>query len=450
MEFYNREHELAGLKRLKGGQFVVVYGRRRVGKTTLIQRAFPDQLYLFIERRSSELLLKEFSQRIREQWDYVPTFTNWGEFFKYLMKNYKGTIILDEFPNFLYVDDSVFTTLQKLIDEYPDARLVTIGSYVGQMKRIFMDQKQPLYGRSSSILNLKPLSFRDINDMLSDMGVRTFSGRVEIYSVFGGVPFYYQLMERHGCRTLDDCVERLVLDPIAPLKQDVRNTLVAEFGRNHMRYFSTPQAIASGNTSLKLISDSTGIGATTLSKYLNELIERYDLISRTVPWGSKRKGHYSIHDEFTRFWFRYIMAHMSSVESGNTGHVVSELGTSRESFIGRCFENIVRETLAVEYEYVSPWWDRTGMEIDALAMNKRSREALFCEVKWRKKKVGWDVVERLMEKSKAVPVPAGYRSTFLVVSKGGFIKGCLDMMDEEGVSHWDLKDMENRIKDAKP
>jgi len=449
MEFYNREEELAGLKRLKGGQFIVVYGRRRVGKTTLVQRAFPDQLYLFVERRTSELLLKEFSQRLREHWEYVPTFTDWGEFFTYIVMNYDGTVILDEFPNFLYVDDSVFSILQRLIDENPDARFVTIGSYVGQMKRIFLDQKQPLYGRSSSILDLKPLSFQHVNIMLSDMGFGTFADRIEVHSVFGGVPFYYQLMERHGCRTLDDSIERLVLDPIAPLKQDVRNTLVAEFGRDHMRYFSILQAIASGNTSLKLITDSTGIEATTLSKYLNELVERYDLISRTVPWGSKRKGHYSIKDEFHRFWFRYIIAHMSSVESGNTDHVLSELESSREAFIGRGFENIVRGMLAKDYEYVSPWWDRTGIDIDALAMNKSSRVALFCEVKWRKREIGWNVVKELMEKSRSVPVPKGYKKIFLVVSKGGFSRSCLVRMDDEGVGHWDLKEVENRITNQK-
>jgi len=447
MKFYNREKELAALRRMSPGSFLVIYGRRRVGKTALVRKAFPNALYFFVEKKSSELLLSEFSS-IARRWRYVPTFIAWSEFFRYLFENYEGVLVFDEFQNFIHVDPSVFSTIQRFWDETKKCTLVVVGSYVGMIKRIFMDAKEPLYGRATAMLNLKPLRFNAVCAILSDLGITSFVDAVEIYSLFGGIPYYYELMEKYCVRKFEDCVKSLVLDVVAPLKYDIRNILIAELGKKYATYFSVLEAISMGKCSLKEISDITGIEMKSLSKYLHELCEVYNIVERRVPYGRDKRGRYFIKDAFTTFWFRFVGKNMSNVEAGNIQPVMEDIQKYKAQHVAKFFEMIVAEILQNMGYELHHWW-HSGEEIDLLAINRKKREALFVEVKWQNRKVSWKIYEDLMRKADLVKLPKNYSKKYLVVSKTGFTKNCKELMESEGVMGWDLRKVEQMVKAKK-
>ncbi|MBN2253250.1 MAG: ATP-binding protein, partial [Kosmotogaceae bacterium] len=192
MKFFDRADELAffeGLTKRKSKKMVALFGRRRIGKTTLLKKVYPNARYFFVDTRSSETLLKDFSSEIFEG-----SFDNWEGFFRALLRLHE-VVIFDEFQNFMKVDQSVFSVLQKVWDEnFGRGLLILCGSYVGMMKRIFLDQKAPLFGRCDHKIELSQFRFNEALEMIRSFGY-SFEEAVEWYSVLGGVPQYLWLLE---------------------------------------------------------------------------------------------------------------------------------------------------------------------------------------------------------------------------------------------------------------
>ena len=441
MEFYGRTDEMRALSNMGKIYFIVLWGRRRIGKTSMVIRSFKENLYFFIGRKASPLLLEEFTNVIRENWKYVPTFRTWEEFFMFLFKEYPGTIILDEFQNLHFSDPSVFSTLQNVLFKVPEHRLVVVGSYVGMMKRIFMDPKEPLFGRTTGNMKVQPLPFHVVCSILEDLGIQDMQEKVSIYSVFGGVPYHYVLMEVYGVKGFDDSLEKLVFSSLAPLKNDVKNVLMEEFGRDYSTYFSILQSIASGKCSLSDISNHSGIPIQSLGKYLKELSEVYDLITRITPYGIVKKGIYRIRDPFTRFWFRYVESNVSELESGR-GHIAMDRALSERSMISSWeFETIIRDLLGSRYDKVCNWWNRSGEEIDAIAIDEANRTILFAEVKWTNRPMDDGDLNELISRSELVRIREGFKRKYLLVSRSGFSK----RVDDDSVEYWDLRTLREMV-----
>lgn len=441
MKYYNRKKELDSLQSLGKKHFVVLWGRRRIGKTSLALQRFPKNLYFFVSRKSSELLLEEFTELVRRKWKYVPTFKNWEEFFTYLFTEYNGTIMMDEFQNFRFVDKSVFSILQKVIDSSEDYQIIVIGSYVGIMKHIFMDAKEPLYGRTTGIMKIHPLKFSTIFRILDDMKIKNFQEKVDIYSIFGGIPYYYTLMENYEIKNFDDILKKLVFSGLAPLKYEVRNILLEEFGRNYSSYFSVLQSIAIGKSTLTDIANKSGVEVKSISKYLKELTEVYDLIERVIPINGGKRGIYRIKDPFTKFWFRYVERYLSEIEIGSCIAPMEKVLEEKSIISSWEFENIVGEILANSYGIVGKWWNRIGDEIDVIGVNKKNKTVIFGEVKWTNKKIGEKESENLRNKANMVKGFRNYTKKYLLVSKIGFKKGNYG----GNVILWNIKDLKKII-----
>lgn len=449
MRFVNRERELNALKEsseARGLNVVVIYGRRRIGKTALVRefmrRSERKALYFFVKRVSNQTLLDEFASILAEELGRpVGRFTAWEPLLEMAVRNF-NVVIFDEVQNFYHVHSGFFSELQKVVDENPseDCSVILTGSIVGLMYRIFQESREPLYGRVHRKINLGEMGVKDAFLLARELGA-DFREYLNLWCLFGGVPHYYALAEKYRCRTLRAVLEKLVLCDACALENEVLDTLVMEFGGQKSYYFSILQAISQGKCTLKEISDFTGIQTTTLPKYLEELRRDFGIVGVRRPiWGGRRTSHYFIRDPFTAFWFRFVYANYSLFEQGKYDIIRERVEAGWSAFAGRRMEDYVRELLVERYESVGSWWNRRGDEIDVVAVSDARGEVLFGEVKWQRRKAGYGVYEDLRRKSEMVSVPPGYRVKFLLVSRSGFKD--VHRLKEEGVEMWTVEDLE--------
>lgn len=444
MKFYDRKKEIEIISKEieKKKSFVVVYGRRRIGKTRLVEEVLKqkDHVEFFVPRKRLTLALAYFQQKLVEQEGYSPSFNNIDEFFEYLFRNVKKPIFFDELSNFQYVDPGAYSIIQNLLDRY-DARMIATGSYVGIMRKIFTDAKEPLFGRSTILLHLKPLSQHTTIKMLRDIGYN-LEDSIEMWCILGGMPRYIELAQ--DCSKFEEFIEKIT-SPGSIFMEEGINVLIQEFGRKWDTYFSILESIGFGARPTE-IAERIGAGITSIPKYLEDL-ERLNVIEREHPLlGSKRNVKYKIKDNFFTFWFKDLYPYLEEYRSGRKKPDRDAVQTFLGKMIERFILSIVKEAKIFDFTSIGTWWSRKGDEIDIVAVNKHTKDILFCECKWRNRKINWNVVEELMRKANMVDWYNKKRKEhFLIVSKSGFTGNCLDRMNDEGVLHWDLKDIEKNV-----
>ncbi len=445
MKFYNRKKEIDLLSNelKKEKTFTVIYGRRRVGKTRLAEEVLKkiEHIEFFIPRKRVTPALAYFQQKLMEQEGYSPSFKTIDEFLEYLFRNFKKPIFFDEISNFRYLDPSAYSILQNLLDKH-DARLIVTGSYVGIIKEIFTNAKEPLFGRSTCMLNLKPLPVSTAVKMTQDIGYN-LSDSIELWCILGGVPRYIELTQ--GCSKFKDYVGKM-LSPGSIFIEEGINVLIQEFGGKWGTYFSILESIEHGARPTE-IADRIGANITSIPKYLKDL-ERLEVIKRQHPLlGNKRNVRYVIDDNFFTFWFKEIYPRLEEYRSNLREPSYEAIQTFLGKMMERFIIEIIKEKNIFDVTSIGSWWSRKGDEIDVVAINKNAKEILFCECKWRNRNVDWDVVEELKQKAQLVDWHNKIRKErFLIVSKSGFTKSCLEKMNDEKILHWDLKDIENKIK----
>ena len=445
MKFYNRKKEIDLLSNelKKEKTFTVIYGRRRVGKTRLAEEVLKkiEHIEFFIPRKRVTPALAYFQQKLMEQEGYSPSFKTIDEFLEYLFRNFKKPIFFDEISNFRYLDPSAYSILQNLLDKH-NARLIVTGSYVGIIKEIFTNAKEPLFGRSTCMLNLKPLPVSTAVKMTQDIGYN-LSDSIELWCILGGVPRYIELTQ--GCSKFKDYVGKM-LSPGSIFIEEGINVLIQEFGGKWGTYFSILESIEHGARPTE-IADRIGANITSIPKYLKDL-ERLEVIKRQHPLlGNKRNVRYVIDDNFFTFWFKEIYPRLEEYRSNLREPSYEAIQTFLGKMMERFIIEIIKEKNIFDVTSIGSWWSRKGDEIDVVAINKNAKEILFCECKWRNRNVDWDVVEELKQKAQLVDWHNKIRKErFLIVSKSGFTKSCLEKMNDEKILHWDLKDIENKIK----
>jgi len=460
MKFYDREGEIKKLRTftsLNKSIMIVIYGRRRVGKTRLMQHVFgKDSFYFYVTEKEERLILDDFRTILMERCDYVPNFTDFDDFFGFLFTlSDKEIFIFDEFQNFKKINTSVFSIIQKYWDKYKDERkysFLFLGSYIGLMKHLFKNYKTPLFGRSDALFNLKPLQYDVCKDILVDMEISTF---IEIYSIFGGVPKYYELLENVNDRTLLNIISEQFLDIGAPLLDEGTNILISEFGTQYRIYFSILEAIASGASTLNDIANRIGIKNTSLGPYISDLINEYEILVRKVPVNEKasksKKGRYFIKDNFFKFWFRFIHKNRGFIESGRPEYVLSKIESELDQYIGPVFENICVEflyrsndeiKLPFVFQNIGSWWNRKGDEIDIVALNDDTKDILIGECKWNNRKMDVDILTKLKDKKNLIKWNLNARTEhYCLFSKSGFSKRLHDAAEDEDILLFTLDDL---------
>ena len=430
MKFYDRKTEMElinnNLEQSKRSAcFMVMAGRRRIGKTSLLLESFRGKkyLYLFVSRKNEVLLCAQYQNEAEKALGLriFGTITQFRDLFEQLMiyatkENY--TLIIDEFQEFDNVNPAIFSDIQNLWDQYKeDAKInfIVCGSIYSMMMKLFEDKKEPLFGRLTSKIVLKPFSVSVIKEILGDYNPNfTSEDLLCLYTLTGGVAKYITLLMEAGATTVDQMLQ-LVTRPDSPFLGEGKDLLVSEFGKEYGTYFSILQLIASGKTTQGEI-DSI-IGKNT-GAYLVNLEKTYSLISKNKPMFSKpesRKARWALNDNYLRFWFRFIFPNQSLLEMGKYDLLSEYIEKNYIQYSGLTLEKYFREKIA-ESERVTDignYWDNKGQnEIDLIALNKLDKTAIIAEIKRNPQKINRAILE---EKVKTIHKEL---STYKVELKG--------------------------------
>jgi AAA+ ATPase superfamily predicted ATPase len=400
MQFYNREKELALMQVLnyRNPSFLVITGKRRVGKTELIKQFIKDQrsLYLFVDsNKSIDILMDEFNQVIKEKLklpDYIKV--DAPENFLEFITSYEHDLVIaiDEFQRFLKVYPSFITQLQKYWDMKPDnckVFLIVSGSSIGMIRKIFIEAQAPLFKRADNIMTLKPFTIHETFAMLDDLGIKKIEDKLDLYFLFGGTIYYYRLFEKYQCAGFHDALEKLIFSDLAPLKDEVRDIIIEEFGKEHTTYYEIISAISQGKCSMSEISEMTHVSASSLSAYFYDMIDILEIVEHRIPVTDDRKkskrGRYFLKDNFFRFYGRFIYPMLSQYMAGNYVSLTEKVLQEWQSYTGKIFEDTVRdliiEKISSDYPEIGSWWNRKGDEIDILGIDWKNRKALAVEIK---------------------------------------------------------------------
>jgi AAA+ ATPase superfamily predicted ATPase len=450
-QFIDRNIELEALDKGFGSKkagLAVIYGRRRVGKTELLLHFAKEKGHIFFQadRRGYNENISEF-QRIAAGTLGSPLFgrarfDSWHEMFRELLPIMGNTrlIVIDEYPYLIEEDaNEEFQRIWDMLLSKSNVFLVLIGSSMSIMENRVLSHGAPLYGRRTMQLRVDRFPWHQLRGFFPSYSTRAL---IETYSILDGIPLYLQQFS--GSRSVLENIGMNYLRKDSFLFEEAEFLLREEF-REPRRYFAILSAIAAGKRAYGEIADETGMDKTLLSKYLSSLRE-LRMIGDDLPMFDDRTRlrRYRLNDNYYRFWFRYILPNRQLVDVGRSTEVLDIVRESFDEYISTTFEDVVKETLLGQgpWTEVGAWWDRKGEnEIDVIARDGRSRKVLFAEVKWRSRAVGWKTVQGLIEKSELPKVDVKSKREFLVVSRSGFTKRCLERMDSEDILHWGLEDI---------
>lgn len=455
MKFLGREKEILDLEKeyARDGGFVVIYGRRRIGKTTLIKQFIKSKtaFYFLATKEVESQSMKRFAGVIaRTTGNSVlqkAAFSDWLDLFQAVADykpNEKKVLVIDEFPYLVKVNDSFPSILQNAWDEIlkdSNVMLILCGSLISMMKKHALSYESPLYGRRTAQMRIAPLPFTTVyeNQKLS------FEEAAEQYSITGGVPKYMEFFS--DGQPLYEQIKENVLSKNGFLYEEP-NFLLTDEVQVPTNYFSIIKVIADGNHKLGTIAGILGLETSALTPYLKTLSE-LGFIEKQVPVTEKnaektRKGLYFISDNFLRFWFRYVYPYKGELEIDNMQISLDELDKDfKEKFVAFAYEDICKEIFArlcsdkaIDFtpSKIGSYWlnDKSGnTQIDVMAVDTVNKRLFAGECKYHNQPVDADVYFELVKKvdnsAEIKSAFKGYTVIYGVFSKSGFTSRMTDI-----------------------
>jgi len=450
MEFINRERELSALSnwwKERGPHLIILYGKRRIGKTELIKQFIRGKpsIYFLADRVNERDNLKMLSKKIggffNDRHIEDSGIDEWYHLFGYLKgKKKKIALAIDEFPYLVESNKAISTVFKKGWDEYlkdTDIFLILSGSSIGMMETETLAYKAPLYGRRSGQILLRALRFEDFKKFFPGY---KFDDLLRMHTITGGIPAYILQFGRN--KPVRNVLEKRIFDTTGYLHNEIEFILKEEL-REPRTYLSILRAISLGKRKFGEIVNETGLQKNIIMKYLH-VLEDLHITKKDVPVTEKspmrsKKGLYSLQDEFFVFWFNYIFPFKSELELGRYDNVLLELDKTFNSLVSMNYEKIAIEILIGYSKKIFPvlkagrWWDSND-EIDIVALNERENKILFGEVKWSSKKVGTDIYEELKRKARKVLWGKVRRKEyFCLFSKSGFTDNMIKLAKKEKI-----------------
>ncbi len=449
--FIGRERELEALSKLYSSnkfEFTVIYGRRRVGKTALINQFIRDKnaVYFMGVESNAKQNLENFSRSIFEYRTGIETegsFLSFQAALEYVFKlSEKERLILaiDEYPYVARSEKSLASTLQLLIDKYKDnvkLMLILCGSSMSYMEDHVLAYKAPLYGRRTAQMKLLPFDFEETCRYCKNF---SDEDKALIYGIVGGTPQY--LLQMNDKQSVEDNIKNTFLNPASALFEEPENLLKQEV-REPALYNAIITAIATGSTRMAEISSKVGEDTNVCSTYVKNLVA-LGIIRKDTPYGetASRKTIYAIEDNLFRFWYRFVPENNSIIARGAADLAYQRIEPFLSDYMGKVFEEICKQYLwkllltgkcPVRFSSLGRWWgndpkEKRQAEIDILAEQDKTT-ALFGECKWTNEKVDLGVLETLAKRSEMFPYK---KKHFYLFAKSGFTKGCADRAKEMG------------------
>ena len=457
-QFVDRELEMETLQNeyeRDGSALVVLYGRRRVGKTTLISEFIKNKKALFFlaseeaEAQNRNAFKEKVADFIDSDLLRSAEIKSWDVLFKSIMDtpfDSKPVIVLDEFQYLGKANPAFPSIFQRIWEEILKDRSVMVilcGSLISMMESQTLAYGSPLYGRRTAQIRLKQIPFGYYHEFFPNKSRREL---IEMYAVTGGVPKYIELFSES--KDIYSAIQKCVLNRSGYLYDEPHFLLqqeVSEVGS----YFSIIKAIAAGNSKLSAISSILEIKSTSLTKYLKTLID-LDILEREVPITEEnpeksKKGLYKIKDNYLRFWFAFVYPNMSFIESGHSRIVMNKIRNSLvKNHIAFVYEDVCKERMwdlngegawPFNFTKIGRYWDSKD-EIDIVALDPEGKNLILGECKYWTEPVGMSVLRDLEAKTDSVAWERDSRKVWYVLfSASGFT----DELIKEAESRTDLE-----------
>lgn len=449
--FIGREQELKALDQLYASdkfEFAVIYGRRRVGKTALINQWIGDKKAIYFTgiESNAKQNLENFSRCIMEFGSGIEADSSFASFqaaLEYVFRlSQKERLILaiDEYPYVARSLKSFASTLQMLIDQYKDSSrmmLILCGSSMSYMEDQVLAYKSPLYGRRTAQMKILPFDFDETCRYLKNF---SDEDKALLYGIVGGTPQY--LMQINDSLSVEENIKNTFLNPVSFLFEEPVNLLKQEV-REPGLYTAIIRAIASGASRMSEISGKVGENTNVCSLYIKNLID-LGILQKETPYGEKspHKSIYAIEDNMFRFWHRFVLENTSVIARGAKDLVYRRIAPKLPDYMGKVFEEICRQYLwkqmldgksEVEFLSLGRWWGNDPIkkcqaEIDIMGEQDQNT-ALFAECKWTKEYVDLNVLEALEKRSRLFHYEKVHLYLF---SKSGFTNGCIEEAERMG------------------
>lgn len=443
--FIGRERELKTLEQLYTSnefEFVVLYGRRRVGKTALLTKFIENKkaIYFMGVESNAQQNLDNFSRIILEYASGIAGETSFASFqaaLEYVFKlaeKERVVLVIDEYPYVARSSKSLASTLQLLIDQYKDRSklmLILCGSSMSYMEDHVLAYKAPLYGRRTAQIKLLPFDFEETCRCFKHF---TPEDKALAYGIVGGTPQY--LLQIDDRLSIEENIKNTFLNPMSFLYEEPMNLLKQEV-REPGIYTAIITAIAAGASRMAEISSKVGENTSVCATYLKNLIA-LGIVQKETPCGEKssRRSLYFIEDNMFRFWYRFVPENNSLISRGAAELVYQRIKPHLSDYMGKVFEEICKQYLwklllegksLVEFTSLGRWWGtdpvrKSQTEIDILGVQDKNT-ALFAECKWTNEKVDLGVLETLIYRSRLFPYT---NVQYYLFSKAGFTKRCID------------------------
>lgn len=408
MKFYDRKEELSKIERITDlsksvAQMTFIVGRRRIGKTKLITKALngSDTLYFFVSRKTESLLCADFIDEIRDKLN-IPIYGEIKDFqtlFKMLMEvsvDRPFNLIIDEFQEFFFINPSIYSDMQHYWDlnkEHSHLNLFLCGSVYTLMHKIFEDNKEPLFGRATQKIHLKPFSPSVLKGILSEYNPNyQQEDLLALFAFTGGIPKYVEHFIDNGFFTFNAMVDDIFTSNSLFIGEG-KTLLIEEFGKDYAIYFSILASMAAGYTSRPVIE---GLLQREIGGYMARLEKDFSIIRKCKPMFAKNETkniHYEIEDPFLRFWFRFIYKYESYIQTGAFEPLKSIFLRDYNTFSGKTLEEYFKNKLIEEQQYTAlgGYWDKKGEnEIDIIALDDLNRKAIVAEVKRKKENIHFE------------------------------------------------------------
>ena len=445
--FIGREKELSDLNDMYNQdkfQLFVLYGRRRVGKTTLINEFCKnkDAIFYSAEQSNNKLNLEKFSGQVFQFYgeNTLEPFSSWANALTYIndrQKDKRLILVFDEFPYLVKKNKALLSELQHLIDhrlQYGNLFIILCGSYMGFMEKEVVSSKSPLFGRRTGQLHMKSFDYHTSLRLLDGFSDEE---KLMLYGAFGGTALYLQQIQSD--KSFEENIKYAFLrttaylyeEPLLLLRQEVQEPGI---------YSAIIEAIAGGATRSNEISTKIDEEPAKCLKYIKILCE-LGILYKEAPFGEKqssRKTIYGISDFMFRFWYRYVFTNRSLIESG-AGDAIwkKRIQTTYSDYMGLVFEKIcsdylmlqnIRGNLPILFTKIGRWWgsdaaSHSQAEIDIIA--NEGKDYLICECKWRNEKLDLSVLKGLKEKADAFTKKRN-NTWYVLFSKSGFTDAVTD------------------------
>ena len=470
--FLCREKELAKMnKRYRSDNMecIIIYGRRRVGKTALIKEFSKDKPTVFFPalrsnaRENLEALSKAIYCFKNPEAIEAPVYASFDAAFSEitrLAKTQRIVFVIDELPYLVKADPSITSRLQHLLDhDWSDSKLCLIlcGSSMSFMEKKVLSEKSPLFGRRTAQLKLMPLTYLDTARFHPELSP---ADNALIYGITGGIPHYINKLNVQG--SIKDALLENLFDPSSYLFEEPENLLKQEL-REPAIYNSIISAIAGGATRLNQIADKTGNDTSVCTKYLKSLSD-LGIVQKKQPiiQKSTKKTTYYISDNFFRFWYRFVPGNMLSISAGRMDRIYdAAVGSYLSSYMGQVFEDICRQYLtyyATDLPFVlqdiGEWWgpdpeQKKEVQVDIVALGTKpdntgpGRKMLIGSCKFKNEVIETDELDLMREYTNLFST-ANDDCYYYIFSKSGFTRGIINMQQQGEVSLVTIEEMYNK------